>query len=55
MVDRFASCGWRPGATRVPLRTACAAWLEGRVLSITGVGDHGAVQVAGIDGGAGRS
>ena len=39
-IDKFARCDWRAGTTGVPILADCSVWVEGRVLSTTGVGDH---------------
>lgn len=42
-VDKFASCGWRPGPAGVPLLDGCPQWFTGRVLRREDTGDHQAL------------
>lgn len=39
-VDKFARCGWRPGAGGAPVLEACRNWFAGRVLQRLELGDH---------------
>jgi flavin reductase (DIM6/NTAB) family NADH-FMN oxidoreductase RutF len=41
--DKFTRCEWRPGPYGTPLLHGCPAWMVGRVLSRSDVGDHIAV------------
>lgn len=52
-VDKFARCEWRTGATGAPILCESAAWLEGRIIRRWSVGDHQALLVRPVDGGAG--
>ena len=52
-VDKFARCEWRTGATGAPVLGESAAWLEGRIIRRWSVGDHQALLVRPVDGGAG--
>jgi flavin reductase (DIM6/NTAB) family NADH-FMN oxidoreductase RutF len=52
-VAKFDRCAWSPGATGVPVLDDCAAWLECRVLDRFDVGDHRALLVRPLAGGAG--
>ncbi len=54
-VDKFTGLAWSPGRTGVPLLAHCAAWIEGRVLQRTDVGDHVAYVVLPVDGGRGTA
>ncbi len=52
-VDKFSKCRWRPGVTGSPVLSECAAWLEALIVSRTSVGDHQALLVRPVAGGAG--
>ena len=53
-VDRFAQCEWRTGVTGAPVLAECAAWVEGSVLTMVGVGDHEEFVIAPKAGGPGH-
>jgi len=52
-MDKFAHCRWLPGTTGAPVLTDCAAWLEGMIIQRWSVGDHQALLVRPVAGGAG--
>jgi flavin reductase (DIM6/NTAB) family NADH-FMN oxidoreductase RutF len=52
-VDKFARCRWHLGTTGAPLLADCVAWLEGTVIRRWSVGDHQALLVRPVAGGAG--
>ncbi len=51
--DKFARCRWHPGMTGAPVLEGCRAWVEGPVLGRFSVGDHEALLVRPVGGGAG--
>lgn len=51
--DKFSRCDWRNGVTGAPVLADCAAWVEGQLLTMTGVGDHEAFVISVVDGGRG--
>jgi flavin reductase (DIM6/NTAB) family NADH-FMN oxidoreductase RutF len=52
-VDKFAQCDWRSGITGAPVLSECATWWEGTVVDRWSVGDHEALLVRPVTGGAG--
>lgn len=52
-VDKFANCRWSAGSTGAPLLAECAAWIEGPILTRLDAGDHQALLVSPVAGGAG--
>ncbi len=52
-VDKFSLCRWHPGTTGAPVLADCVAWLEGMVVGRWSVGDHQALLVRPVTGGAG--
>ena len=52
-VDKFAHCEWAPGTTGAPVLAACAAWVEATIDERFDVGDHRALLVSPVTGGAG--
>jgi len=54
-VDKLSLVRWRPGSTGVPILETCAAWLEGRVLQRTDLGDHVGHLLEPVAGGAGSA
>jgi flavin reductase (DIM6/NTAB) family NADH-FMN oxidoreductase RutF len=51
--DKFAHCEWEPHADGVPVLEHCAAWLSGPILDRFSVGDHEALLMSPVEGGAG--
>jgi flavin reductase (DIM6/NTAB) family NADH-FMN oxidoreductase RutF len=51
--DKFARVRWKRGATRAPLLTECAAWVEGPIVDSWSAGDHQAFVLEVIAGAAG--
>ena len=51
--DKFALCEWHPGVTGAPVLDECAAWVEGPVLDRLSAGDHEALLMRPVAGGAG--
>ncbi|HEY8546169.1 MAG TPA: flavin reductase family protein [Acidimicrobiales bacterium] len=39
-VDRFGSCGWRPGLTGAPRLDDAVAWIDCRIDQVVPTGDH---------------
>jgi flavin reductase (DIM6/NTAB) family NADH-FMN oxidoreductase RutF len=52
-VDKFESVKWTTGVTGVPILSECAAWVEGRVIDRMSGGDHEALLIDVVAGGAG--
>ena len=52
-VEKFACSAWKPGETGVPILADCAAWIEGRIDDRFEAGDHQALLVTPVAGGAG--
>lgn len=53
VADKFTQCAWHRGITGSPLLEQCSAWVEGRILDHSGVGDHEAFVMSVVDGGPG--
>jgi flavin reductase (DIM6/NTAB) family NADH-FMN oxidoreductase RutF len=51
-VDKFERCQWHSGLTGVPVLDDCAAWVEGPIMTRFSAGDHEAVLMRPIGGGA---
>ena len=51
--DKFARCHWRSGATGAPILNSCVAWLEGSIIGRFDLGDHQALLMEPMGGGAG--
>lgn len=52
-VDKFARCRWTTGSTGAPILDACAAWVEGPIDGRFDAGDHEAMLLVPVAGGAG--
>jgi flavin reductase (DIM6/NTAB) family NADH-FMN oxidoreductase RutF len=52
-VDKFERVTWTEGVTGVPILSECAAWVEGRVIDRMSGGDHEALLIDVVAGGAG--
>jgi flavin reductase (DIM6/NTAB) family NADH-FMN oxidoreductase RutF len=52
-VDKLSRCDWRTGTTGSPILVECAAWWEGAVIDRWSVGDHEALLLRPVTGGAG--
>ncbi len=53
IVDKFAQCQWRTGESGAPILSESAAWLDALIIRRWSVGDHQALLVRPVDGGAG--
>ena len=53
VVAKFEQCRWHRGSLGAPVLDDCAAWVEGTIMDRYGVGDHQAVLMRPVDGGAG--
>jgi flavin reductase (DIM6/NTAB) family NADH-FMN oxidoreductase RutF len=53
-VDKFERCAWRDGPGGVPIVEGCENWFAGRVLHRLDAGDHQALLLEPIVGGAGE-
>ena len=51
-IDKFERCNWHEGPEGVPILDNCPNWFAGRVLDRLPVGDHLALLLQPIDGGA---
>jgi flavin reductase (DIM6/NTAB) family NADH-FMN oxidoreductase RutF len=51
-IDKFGQCPWHDGPDGVPVLDDCPNWFAGRVLERFPVGDHSALLLEPIDGGA---
>lgn len=52
--DKFEHCEWHRGVSAAPVLEHCAAWLEGSILDRFSVGDHEALLMSPVTGGAGH-
>jgi flavin reductase (DIM6/NTAB) family NADH-FMN oxidoreductase RutF len=53
VVAKFERCRWHLGSLGAPVLDDCAAWVEGTIIERLGVGDHQALLMRPVDGGAG--
>jgi flavin reductase (DIM6/NTAB) family NADH-FMN oxidoreductase RutF len=54
VVAKLEQCRWHPGSLGAPVLEDCAAWVEGTIMERFAVGDHQALLIRPVDGGAGR-